>query len=74
MYKMYVKRGDPARYDFLYNAFAERIPVVWERRRGERRRGDAGVADDRRKADRRSAPAASWDALGFVVARASRHS
>ena len=73
MYRMYVKRGDPERYELLYNAFSERVAVVWERRKGDRRRSAAPNGEDRRRSDRRGPASPSWHALGFVVVRADKH-
>ncbi len=67
MYCLIVKRGDLTAYDVLYKAFAQRMPVVWERRRAERRRAAAGGSEDRRKDNRRKGFPLSWKALGFVV-------
>jgi hypothetical protein len=73
MYRMYVKRGDPDRYELLYKMFSERLPVVWERRKGDRRRiKGAPEGDERRRNERRGPMPASWDALGFAVARVGR--
>jgi hypothetical protein len=68
MYTLIVKRGDLGRYDMLYKAFGERMPVIWERRHRERRkRGDVAATEERRDGDRRGPPTPSWIALGFVV-------
>ncbi len=69
MYRMYVKRGDPQHYDLLYNAFSDRVAVVWERRRVERRKAPTSKEGDRRKSDRRGPLPASWQALGFIVTK-----
>jgi hypothetical protein len=64
-----VKRGEYAHYDRLYQAFGDRLPVVWDRRRPARpaRQGQS----DTRPNERRNTPPASWEALGFVVTRDS---
>jgi len=73
MYRMYVKKGDPERYELLYKTFSERLPVIWERRKADRRRNQASPnGEERRRSDRRGPPPATWDALGFVVARVGR--
>jgi hypothetical protein len=62
-----VKRGEFAHYDRLYQAFGDRVPVVWDRRRVTRRPHDDGDENPRPR-DRRSSLPTSWEALGFVVA------
>ena len=52
-------------YERLHQAFSERVPVLWDRRRRS-----VPVKDDdtgTQRADRRQAPPVSWVALGFVV-------
>jgi hypothetical protein len=61
-----VKRGEFAHYDRLSQAFGDRLPVVWDRRRAGRTGEAHGHAPG--PFDRRSSPPASWDALGFIVA------
>ncbi len=71
-YCIIVKRGDLDLYDLLYHAFAEKAPVILERRRGDRRKGAPGFkASERRLRERREPPQASWKALGFVVVERS---
>jgi hypothetical protein len=61
-----VRRGDFGQYDRLHQAFGERAPVVWDRRRtaGQSANGDA---PDLRPIERRQPPPPSWAGLGFVV-------
>jgi hypothetical protein len=69
-YLMVVQRGDHDRYRFLSSTFRDRpVEVVWDRRTGDRRRATDGPAVERRAGDRRTRPPASWDNLGFLVAR-----
>jgi hypothetical protein len=69
-YLMVVQRGDVDRFRFLNATFRDRpVEVVWDRRVGDRRRSAEGSAVDRRAGDRRNSPPASWDNLGFLVAR-----
>lgn len=64
-----VRRGDFQRYDMLYKAFGDRVPVIWDRRRSERRQQhDAPDAGERRTVERRGSLGPSWRLLGFVVA------
>ena len=66
MHYIIVRRGDFQLYDKLYNAFGERVPVLWDQRGriAPRVQGDdAGT----RHEERRQAPPPSWVALGFVV-------
>ena len=68
MYCLIVKRGDTGRCDLLYKAFGQKIPVIWERRRGERRNGSADTSiEEQRQNDRRGPPPPIWMALGFTV-------
>jgi hypothetical protein len=66
MHYIIVRRGDFQLYDRLYNAFGERVPVLWDQRR---RVAPHANGDDARTPheDRRHAPPPSWVALGFVV-------
>ena len=69
-YLMVVQRGDHERYRFLSSTFRDRpVEVVWDRRTGDRRRVSDDPAFERRAGDRRTRLPASWDALGFLVAR-----
>jgi hypothetical protein len=69
-YLMVVQRGDLDRFRFLSTTFRDRpVEVVWDRRVGDRRRSADASAVDRRAGDRRNTPPASWDNLGFLVAR-----
>jgi len=69
-YLMVVQRGDHDRFRFLSATFRDRpVQVVWDRRVGDRRRSSEGTPADRRSGDRRNRPPASWDNLGFLVAR-----
>ena len=68
MYCLIVKHGDLERYDMLYKAFGEKMPVVWERRHVERRKSESRLnSGDRRHGERRGPPSPCWVALGFVV-------
>lgn len=58
-----VKRGDFSQYERLYKAFGDRVPVVWDRRRGTREPPEA----DTERQERRHGLPVSWTALGFVV-------
>jgi hypothetical protein len=63
---IFVRRGDFQWYDRLHQAFGERVPVLWDRRRRTAppvKSDDAGT----QAAERRQAPPLSWVALGFVV-------
>jgi len=62
---IYVRRGDFQQYERLHQAFSERVPVLWDRRRRSVpvKEDDTGT----QRADRRQAPPVSWVALGFVV-------
>src|SRR5204862_7448830 len=66
-----VRRGEQECFERLRRDFAmdPSIRVIWDRRVAARRRQRRPVANDRRQDDRRAAPADSWTALGFVVAR-----
>ena len=66
MHCIVVRRGDYEQYDWLYRAFGDRLPVVWDRRM-TKRPAQAGIDADAPREDRRLAPPASWVALGFVV-------
>jgi hypothetical protein len=69
-YLMVVQRGDLDRFRFLSATFRDRpVEVMWDRRVGERRRSTNGPSVDRRAGDRRNTPPASWNNLGFLVAR-----
>jgi hypothetical protein len=63
---IYVRRGDFQQYERLHQAFGERVPVLWDRRR---RSAVAVQGDDagKERRERRQAPPLSWVALGFVV-------
>lgn len=68
MHCIIVRRGDYQQYEVLYKAFGARVPVVWDRRRGERRdlnRPSEAAAPP--TPERRSTTPPSWRALGFVV-------
>jgi hypothetical protein len=65
-----VRRGAAERFRLLSDAFArEPVQILWDRRAGERRRLPRPVAAERRARARRGAPAPSWDALDFAIAR-----
>jgi hypothetical protein len=69
-YLMVVQRGDQERFRFLSATFRDRpVEVMFDRRLGDRRRSSEGAEVDRRASDRRNRPPASWDNLGFLVAR-----
>jgi hypothetical protein len=69
-YLMVVQRGDQDRFRFLSATFQDRpVEVMWDRRIGDRRRSGEEPSVDRRVGDRRNRPPASWDNLGFLVAR-----
>jgi hypothetical protein len=61
---IFVRRGDFQQYDRLHQAFGERVPVLWDRRR---RTAPPVEGDDAQRGERRQAPPLSWVALGFVV-------
>ena len=61
-----VRRGDFQQYNRLHQAFGERVPVVWDRRRrtAPSAKGDHTATQ---RDERRQPPPLSWVALGFVV-------
>ena len=63
---IFVRRGDFQQYDRLHQAFGERVPVLWDRRRRNARPVDGDDAGTQGE-ERRQAPPLSWVALGFVV-------
>jgi hypothetical protein len=63
MHYIIVRRGDFQLYDRLYNAFGDRVPVLWDQRRRITPQDDARTPHE----ERRHAPPPSWVALGFVV-------
>jgi hypothetical protein len=69
-YCVVVKRGESERYDLLYKAFVEIMPVIWDRRHRERRTTACGRGTkNQRTGERRGPQPTSWIALGFVVAQ-----
>ena len=63
-----VKLGAFQSYDALHQAFGQKLPVIWDRRRVERRRTQRPLdVPNRRRVSRRGPHPVSWIALGFVV-------
>ncbi len=62
---IFVRCGDFQQYDRLHQAFGERVPVLWDRRR--RARPIEGDDAATQRGERRQAPPLSWVSLGFVV-------
>jgi len=69
-YLMVVQRGNHDRFRFLSATFRDRpVEVMFDRRQGDRRRASDAASVERRAGDRRGQPPATWDNLGFLVAR-----
>jgi hypothetical protein len=67
---MVVQRDDLDRFGFLRATFSNYpVEIIWDRRLSDRRRSTAAAPVEHRFGDRRHAPPASWNDLGFLVAR-----
>ena len=56
-------------YDYLRRRYTDvpEMTVILDRRLRERRVEGLFIARDRRRVERRMAPAASWEALGYII-------
>lgn len=67
-----VARAEPARYEYLRDAFAaeEAVEIVFDRRLGQRRQGQAAHQPERRRRDRRARYVnRELDRLGYALVR-----
>jgi hypothetical protein len=69
-----VRRDQSDLYDYLRRRYRDvpEMTVVLDRRRCERRIDALSMGRDRRQTERRTPPAASWDALGYVIVAVAR--
>jgi hypothetical protein len=67
---MVVQRDDFDRFGLLRATFHDYpVEIIWDRRLSDRRQSTAVAPVEHRSGDRRHTPPASWDNLGFLVAR-----